>query len=303
MPLHVLLSGAGGLIGAAVVRQLTSHGHRITRLVRRAAGDKEICWDPRGGSLGLSGIDRVDAVVHLAGENIGTRWTTTRRARIRESRVHGTRLLSTAIAQLQPKPEVLVSASAIGIYGNRGDETLTEASPEGDPSRDFLVSVCQEWEAAADPARAAGIRVVHPRFGVVLSRAGGALRRMLPVFRLGLGGRLGSGTQWMSWISRSDAVGIIEHALVDRGLAGPVNATAPEPVTNAEFARRLGEALGRPTPFPVPAAALRLAFGTMADSTVLASARALPSRLQRIGYRFIDPELPGALRHVLAESD
>jgi uncharacterized protein (TIGR01777 family) len=163
------------------------------------------------------------------------------------------------------------------------------------------VSVCQEWEAAADPARVAGIRVVHPRFGVVLSRAGGALTRMLPIFRLGLGGRLGSGRQWTSWISRDDAVGIIGHGLSERTLAGPVNATAPEPVTNAVFTRRLGEALGRPTPFPVPAAALRLAFGTMAESTILASTRVLPSLLQRTGYRFVDPELRGALRHVLTE--
>ena len=301
MALHILVSGAGGLIGTAVVRHLTSGGHRITRLVRRAAGDHEVFWDPVGNRLDLSDIGKVDAVVHLAGENIGTRWTAARRARIRDSRVHGTRLLSTAIARLQPRPEVLVSASAVGIYGNRGDETLTEESPQGDPSRDFLVSVCQEWEAAADPARAAGIRVVHPRFGVVLSRAGGALKRMLPFFRLGLGGRLGSGSQWMSWISRDDVVGVIGHALTGRTLAGPVNATAPGPVTNAEFTRRLGEALRRPTPFPVPAAALRLAFGTMAESTVLASIRVLPSRLQQTGYRFVDPELPGALPHLLAE--
>jgi uncharacterized protein (TIGR01777 family) len=303
MALHILVSGASGLIGTALVRQLTSGGHRITRLVRRAAGDREVFWDPGGNRLDLSGIGRIDAVVHLAGENIGTRWTTATRARIRDSRVQGTRLLSTAIAQLQPRPEVLVSASAVGIYGNRGDERLTEESAPGDPSRDFLVSVCQEWEAAADTARVAGIRVVHPRFGVVLSRAGGALKRMLPVFRLGLGGRLGSGSQWMSWISRGDVVGIIGHALIERALVGPVNATAPEPVTNAEFTRRLGEALGRPTPFRVPAAALRLAFGAMAGSTLLASTRVLPARLQRIGYGFGNPELRGALRHVLAEPD
>jgi uncharacterized protein (TIGR01777 family) len=299
--LHILLSGAGGLIGTAVTRHLTSAGHRVTRLVRRAAGENELFWDPLGDRLELTGIDSVHAVVHLAGENLDTRWTAANRARIRDSRVRGTRLLSTEIARLQPRPEVLVSASAVGIYGNRGDETLTEESPEGDPSRDFLVSVCQEWEAAADPARVAGIRVVHPRFGVVLSGAGGALKKMLSVFRFGLGGKLASGRQWMSWVSRADAVAIIGHALTDHTLAGAVNATAPEPVTNAEFTRRLGEALGRPTPFSVPAAALRLAFGSMAESTILASTRVVPSRLQRIGYRFVDPELPGALRHVLAE--
>jgi uncharacterized protein (TIGR01777 family) len=299
--IHILLSGAGGLIGTAVTRHLTSAGHRVTRLVRRAAGENELFWDPLGDRLELTGIDSVDAVVHLAGENLDTRWTAANRARIRDSRVRGTRLLSTEIARLQPRPEVLISASAVGIYGNRGDETLTEESPEGDPSRDFLVSVCQEWEAAADPARVAGIRVVHPRFGVVLSGAGGALKKMLSVFRFGLGGKLASGRQWMSWVSRADAVAIIGHALTDHTLAGAVNATAPEPVTNAEFTRRLGEALGRPTPFSVPAAALRLAFGSMAESTILASTRVVPSRLQRIGYRFVDPELPGALRHVLAE--
>jgi len=300
MPQHVLVSGASGLIGSALAHQLRSSGYRVTALVRHRAGEQEITWDPSVGRLDLAPAGRIDAVVHLAGENIAARWTASRMARIRNSRTEGTRLLSTAIGRLDPKPRVLVSASAIGIYGNRGDENLTETSPLGDP-RNFLVSIAREWEAAAEPARAQGIRVVHPRFGIVLSTAGGALKKMLPVFRLGLGGRLGTGAQWMSWIAIDDAVGVIVHAFHDNTLGGPVNATAPEPVTNAEFTRRLGEALGRPTPFPVPAAALRLAFGKMAEGTILASARVLPSRLQQTGYRFVDPELSGALRHLLAQ--
>jgi uncharacterized protein (TIGR01777 family) len=196
---------------------------------------------------------------------------------------------------------VLVSASAIGIYGNRGDELLTESSPLGDPSHDFLASVCREWEAAAEPARAVGIRVVHPRFGVVLSRSGGALQRMLPVFRLGLGGRLGTGNQWLSWISLPDVTGIVARAIEDSSLSGAVNAVAPEPVTNLELTRMLGAALHRPTPFPVPAALLRIGLGEMSEGTVLASARVLPSRLIESGYRFRHAELPSALRDVLAE--
>jgi uncharacterized protein len=303
MTLHVLVSGASGLIGRAVVRSLAGAGHRVTRLVRTSAGAGAFGWDPLGQSLDLTSLAPVDAVVHLAGENVGARWTAERKRRIRDSRVRGTRLLSTALAQLRPLPRVLVSASAIGIYGNRGDELLTESSPLGDPSHDFLASVCREWEAAADPARAAGIRVVHPRFGVVLSRSGGALQRLLPVFRLGLGGRLGTGDQWMSWVSLPDVTGIVASTLEDSSLTGAVNATAPEPVTNREFTRVLGAALHRPTLFPVPAAVHRigLGLGEMAEGTVLASARVLPSRLIDSGYRFRHADLPSALRDVLGE--
>ena len=298
--MHVLVSGASGLIGSALVAQLTADGDQVTRLVRHRAGEGSISWNPLSPGLDLSGAGRIDAVVHLAGENVAQRWSDAARARIRDSRVLGTRVLSAALASLQVKPPVLVSASAIGIYGDRGDEVLTEESPPGDPAREFLVSVCQQWEAAADAARQAGIRVVHPRFGVVLSRAGGALRKMLPVFRLGLGGIIGDGKQWMSWISLDDAVGILLHALRTDSLRGPVNATAPEPVTNTKFTRSLGLALGRPTPFRVPAPALRLGLGAMAEGTLLASARVVPAQVPRTGYRFQQPELSAALRHALA---
>jgi uncharacterized protein len=298
---HIAVTGSSGLIGAALIQRFGEGHYRITRLVRRAAGPGEASWDPIGGRLDPAVLEGVDAVVHLAGENVGTRWTTARQRRIRESRVSGTKLLSQSIARLRRPPRVLISASAVGIYGNRGDEILTEASPAGDPSSDFLASVSLEWEGAADPARAAGIRVVHPRFGVVLSPAGGALSKMLLPFRLGLGGRLGRGTQWMSWISIDDAVGAIHHALETDTLRGPLNATAPNPLTNRDFTETLGRVLRRPTPFPVPAAALRLALGEMADETLLASTRVLPARLLQSGYQFRHPDIEGALRHVLGK--
>jgi uncharacterized protein len=297
--LHVAVTGASGLIGSAVCRRLEAAGHRVSRLVRRAAGPGEIFWDPAAGALYPVALEGTDAVVHLSGENVGARWTTARKARIRSSRVASTRLLSETLAGLQRPPHVLISASAIGIYGDRGDEVLTEESAPGDPDRDFLVSVSREWEKAAEPARVEGIRVVHPRFGVVLSPAGGALRKMLLPFRLGLGGRLGSGKQWLSWISIDDAVQAIQRALVDDGLQGPVNVTAPEPLTNRDFTRTLARVLSRPAFFAVPESALRLAFGEMAGGTILSSARVLPARLLQAGYRFGYPDLVSALRHVL----
>jgi uncharacterized protein (TIGR01777 family) len=292
------VTGASGLIGSAVGRRLEAAGHRVSRLVRRTAGPGEISWDPAAGSLNPVVLEGTDAVIHLAGENVGGRWTAARKARIRSSRVTGTRLLSETLAGLQRPPQVLVSASAVGIYGSRGDEVLTEASPPGDPE-DFLVSVAQEWEKAAEPARVEGIRVVHPRFGVVLSPAGGALRKMLLPFRLGLGGRLGSGKQWMSWISIDDTVEAVYRALVDDSLQGPVNVTAPEPVTNRDLTRILGRVLSRPALFAVPEAALRLTLGEMAGSTVLSSALVVPVRLLEAGFRFGHPDLESALRHVL----
>jgi uncharacterized protein len=299
---HIIVSGAGGLIGSALVRRLTTQGHRVSRLVRRAAGPGEIFWDPAAGSLSPAALEGADAVVHLSGENVGRRWTAARKARIRSSRVASTRLLSETLAALQRPPEVLISASAVGVYGDRGDQVLTEDSPPGNPARDFLVSVAQEWEKAAEPAGAEGIRVVHSRFGVVLSPAGGALRKLLLPFRLGLGGRLGSGEQWMSWVSIDDAVEAV-HRLIEDGLHGPVNVTAPKPVTNRDFTRTLARVLSRPALFPVPAAGLRLILGEMAGATILSSARALPARLLETGFRFGNPDLESALRHVLQRGE
>jgi uncharacterized protein len=296
---HVAITGASGLIGSALSRRLAAEGHRVTRLVRRPAGTGEISWDPAAGYLRSQDLEGVDAVVHLAGENVGARWTAARKARIRSSRVQGTSLLSEALARMRRRPVVLISASAIGIYGDRGEELVTENTLPANASLDFLARVGQEWEGAADPARAAGIRVVHPRFGLVLSPAGGALKKMLLPFRLGLGGRLGSGAQWMSWISIDDTVGAILHALVTDSFSGAVNLVAPDPVRNRDFTRILGQVLSRPTPFAVPAGALRLALGEMATATLLASLRVLPKRLLASGYRFEHPDLKTGLEAVL----
>ncbi len=298
-PLHVAVTGASGLIGRALAAFLEAGGHRVTRVVRRSPAVGEIRWDPAASGLDPAPFEGVDAVVHLAGENLaGGPWTSARKRRIRESRVHGTELLARTLAALGRPPRVLVCASAVGIYGSRGDEILDDESPPA-PRGDFLADVVREWEAAAAPARAAGIRVAQPRFGVVLSPAGGALAKMLPVFRIGLGGPVGGRRQWLSWISIDDAIGAIHHALFTEELAGPFNAVSPTPVTNAEFARTLARVLGRPAVLPVPAALLTALFGEMARATLLASIRALPRRLERSGYRFRHPALEPALRHLL----
>ncbi len=295
---HVAVSGAGGLIGSALLRRLVAGGYRVSPLVRRTPGPGEIGWDPEAGRLDPRDLQGVDAIVHLAGENIGTRWTETRKARIVSSRVKGTRLLSETAGVMAQPPKVLISASAVGIYGNRGDEILTEQSPLG-AADDFLVSTGRQWEAAADPARAAGIRVVHPRFGLVLSPDGGALGRMLLPFRLGIGGRLGSGSQWMSWISIDDAVTALTLLMVNDAGAGPVNVTSPEPVRNRDFTSTLGRVLSRPTVLPVPSLGLRLVFGEMADAALLGSTRVVPQRLLELGFEFHHPDLESALRDVL----
>jgi uncharacterized protein (TIGR01777 family) len=301
--LRIAVTGASGLIGRALVPLLTTGGHVVVRMGRkRPAGEGEASWDWQLGRIDADRLEGLDAVVHLAGENIGVRWTPERKRAIRDSRSIGTRFLTETLTRLTRRPRVLISASAVGIYGDRGDEAVTEASSTEGGSPDFLTEVGRAWEAATEPARAAGIRVVLPRFGVVLSPAGGALGRMLPPFRLGLGGPLGSGRQPMSWIAMDDLIGAIHHALMTDGLAGPVNATAPQPVTNREFARTLGRVLGRPAVLRVPAVALRLAFGEMADTALLAGARVLPARLQESGYSFRYPELEGALRHLLGRS-
>jgi len=296
--MKIVITGSSGLIGTALIASLTEAGHRVTRLVRSQprAEAGEAHWDPAAGEMDATALEGQDAVVNLAGATIAERWTAAKKARIRDSRIQGTRLLCDALAHLQQLPAVLVNASAIGYYGDRGAERLTEDSP---PGSGFLADVCREWEGATAAAAQAGVRVVCLRTGVVLSARGGALAKMLPPFRLGLGGRIGSGTQFMSWIALDDLVGIVRHALATPTLAGPVNAVAPNPVTNQEFTTTLGKVLGRPTPFPVPAFAMRLAFGQMADELLLGSARVEPQRIAASGYSFRFPNLEAALRHVL----
>jgi uncharacterized protein (TIGR01777 family) len=297
-PARIAITGASGLIGSALSSALQRDAcevHPLVRTLRGAPG--EIQWDPGTGQIDAGALEGFDAVVHLAGENIGQRWTPEVRERILESRVSGTQLLARTLASLRHPPEVLVSASAVGYYGDCGDRPLDESAPAGN---DFLAEVAQAWEAAAKPAAEAGIRVVHPRSGMVLSRHGGALARMLPPFRLGLGGRMGHGRQWTSWIALDDEVAAIRFLIGTPTLAGPVNVTSPRPVTNAEFTRILGRVLGRPTLMTVPAAALRLAFGEMADRTILASQRAHPARLLDAGFHFRHARLEDGLRALLA---
>ena len=299
-PMKILISGSTGLIGSALVPFLTTGGHQVTRLVRMQPRPdlSAVLWDPARGRLDVTQLEGYDAVVHLAGEHLSSRWTPEQKARIRDSRVKGTQLLCESLAQLDKPPDVLVCASAIGYYGDRAHEILTEDSP---PGTGFLAAVCRAWEVAAAPAAKQGIRVVHLRFGVVLSPAGGALAQMLPPFQLGFGGRLGSGDQYLSWIGVDDAVGAILHALMTETLRGPVNAVAPQALTNADFTKTLGHVLGRPTWLPLPAWATRVIFGEMADALLLASARVEPSQLLRSGYTFRFPQLDGALRHVLGK--
>lgn len=300
--MNILVTGSTGLVGSALLPSLKSEGHRVIRLVRSSEeeGPDAVRWDPERGTVDSSRLTEVDAAVHLAGENLAEgRWTDEKKRRIRESRSKGTRLLSETLAGLERRPNVLVSASAIGIYGSRGDEILNEQSSSGD---DFLAEVCREWELATQPAAQAGIRVANLRFGVILSGKGGALAKMLFPFRAGLGGKLGDGRQYMSWLAIDDAVGAIVHALKDESLRGPVNVVTPYPVTNAEFTKAMGRVLSRPTIFPVPAFAARIAFGEMADETLLSSQRVEPKRLKESGFVFKYPELEGALRHVLKKS-
>lgn len=294
--MNVLVSGATGMIGASITKALEGSGHQVTRLTRSPKSNKDLGWDPENSRIDgdLSGTD---AVVHLAGESIAEgRWNADKKARILDSRVKGTRLLAETIVQLPEPPRVMVSASATGYYGDRGNELLTE---ESEPGTSFLASVCREWEAAADPAREAGIRVVHPRIGIVLSTEGGALAKTLPIFKLGAGGRVGSGNQYWSWISLDDVTGAILHAITTDSLQGPVNLTAPEPPTNTAYTKVLGKVLGRPTIFPLPAPAARIALGEIADELLLASARVEPAKLKASGYEYRHPDLEGAFRHLL----
>jgi hypothetical protein len=300
--MHLIVTGSTGLVGSAATRRLAAAGHRVRRAVRSrpAPGSDDIFWDPAAGVLDPASLGGVEAAVHLAGESIaGGRWTAQKKARIRDSRARGTRLLSETLARLPKRPRVLVCASAVGYYGDRGSEVVTERSV---PGRGFLAEVCRDWEAASAPASAAGIRVVTLRCGVVLSPSGGMLGKLLLPFRLGLGGRVGGGGQYMSWIELDDLVRVIEHALAAESLSGAVNAVAPHPVTNLEFTRTLGRVLSRPTIFPLPAFAARSALGEMADELLLSSARVEPQRLLESGFVFQHPTLESALRHVLRRS-
>lgn len=294
--MQIAVTGSSGFIGSALVGALTTSGHRVTRLVRRP-GSGVVAWDSTSGVATSDVLEGLEAVVHLAGESLTSgRWTPEKKDAIRESRVLGTRRLCDFLMRLPAPPSTVVCASAIGYYGHRGDERLTETSDSG---TGFLSEVCREWEAACQPALQAGARVVHLRLGMVLSPKGGAMARLLPPFRCGLGGRLGSGAQWMSWIALDDVVGAIQHVLTAPAVRGPVNLTAPHPVTNRDFTAALGRVLHRPTILPVPAVALRLALGQMADELLLASTRVLPSALLACRYPFRYPRLDDALRHLL----
>jgi uncharacterized protein (TIGR01777 family) len=296
--MKVLIGGSHGLVGTALIKSLEAEGHEIFRLVRHYPdSSSEIEWSPDRYSIALARLEGFDAVVNLAGESIAEgRWTEDKKRRIRESRIKGTKLLGDALANLTNRPKTFICASAVGYYGDRGDELLTESST---PGKDFLADLCVEWEKATALATEKGIRVVNTRFGLILDPNGGALAKMLPPFRMGLGGSIGSGKQWMSWIALDDVVGALKFALVNEDLNGPVNFVAPNPVTNAEFTKRLGEALSRPTLFPIPAFGVRLAFGEMADALLLSSQRVAPKRLKEAGYEFEYQQLEAALLHVL----
>ena len=297
--MKIAISGASGLVGSDLVPFLAADGHEVMRLVRRrpASGEAAIFWDPAAGAIDATGLEGIDAVVHLAGESIAeTPWTPEKKRRIRDSRVSSTRLLAETLARLDRQPAVLVSASAIGYYGDRDDESLDETSP---PGSGFLAGVCREWEAATESAADAGIRVVRMRLGVVLSPKGGVFARTLPLFRYGLGGRLGSGRQYVSWIAIDDVLGAIRRILTDDALRGPVNVVSPNPVTNQELTRITASVLRRVAPLPVPAFVLRMKLGEMADEVVLASARVFPRRLQAAGHVFRHPELEDTIRWLL----
>lgn len=299
-PLTVAVSGASGLVGGALVPFLSTGGHRVRRLVRGRPEAGDIAWAPGQGEMDVAALEGVDAVVHLAGAPIAEgRWTPERKDLIRRSRVEGTRVLCESLAKLARPPRVLVSASAMGFYGNRGDEELTESSA---PGRGFLADVTREWEAATEPAERAGIRVVHLRLGVVLSARSGALAQMLPAFQAGGGGRMGTGQQWMSWVSLEDVLGLVHFALFTEGMRGPVNAVAPHPVRQEEFARTLGRVLSRPTVFPLPAAMVRTVFGEMGQEMLLNGARIRPEVAQREGFTFLHPTLERALRFTLGKT-
>lgn len=295
--MRVAITGSHGLLGSALAARLASGGHTIVRVVRGQAGPGEVSWEPQSGRLDPAALADTDAVVHLAGVGIAEhRWTDEHKRAITDSRVLGTTLLAETVAAMD-HPPALLSASAIGYYGDRGDQDITETSP---PGTGFLAECCVAWEHATHPAKAAGVRVVNLRTGIVLTPEGGALKKQLPLFKLGVGGRLGSGRQYVSWISLDDELGAIEFALANDAIRGPLNLTAPLPVTNSEFTKSLGHALHRPTFVPVPTPALKLAMGAqMVDEMLLAGAKVLPEALLAAGYEFRDPTLEAALTRLV----
>ena len=295
--MKIIISGASGLIGTQLVEQLQQHGHDVVRLVRRAANTGEIMWDPKAGVLGASALEGADAVIHLSGAGIGDkRWTSSYKREILESRTITTSLIANTIANMSRKPSVFLCGSAIGIYGPRGDEQLTEVSTNG---TSFLADVCEQWEAAAKPASDAGVRTVLLRTGIVLTTKGGALKKQLPLFQLGLGGKFGNGKQWQSWISIDDEVGAIEH-LLTANVSGAVNLTAPNPVTNAEFTSTLARVVKRPAFLPIPPFAPKAILGgELADALLFTGQRVTPAALNASGYQFVHPTLEVALRALL----
>lgn len=297
--MRILVTGASGLVGSALSSLLVSRGHKTVGLTRKSGESPS--WDPDRGHIDAESLEGFDAVIHLAGENIASgRWTPKKKERIRSSRVQGTELLCRTLAGLQSPPKTLIAASAIGFYGDRGEEKLDESSDGGS---DFLAEVCQDWERSTSIAEAAGIRVARVRIGVILTPQGGALAKMLFPFKMGGGGKLGNGRQWMSWISLDDTISAIEHCLTQDELKGAINLVAPNPVTNTEFTKTLGRVLKRPTLVPMPGFAARAAFGEMAEALLLSSTRVLPRRLERSGFRFLHPTLEVALRSLLDRNE
>lgn len=295
--MHILVTGATGLVGSKLLPLLKADGHEVSTLTRRASrSPSERTWNPDSGSLPAATLDGIDAIIHLAGENIGdSRWTAAKKKRIRDSRVIGTRMLAEAAAK-SGRVKAFVSASAIGFYGDRGTEQLTESSP---PGAGYLPEVCREWEAAAEPARTAGIRVVNLRLGVVMAQEGGALAKMLLPFKMCVGGIIGNGQQYWSWLTADEAARMFQYAVNNESLSGPVNAVSPAPATNSEFTKALGRVLHRPTIFPLPAFMAKLVLGEMAQDLILASTRVIPAKLQAAGYQFVHPEIESALAAAL----
>jgi uncharacterized protein (TIGR01777 family) len=295
--MKVAIAGASGLVGSHLIPVLKSMGAQITRMVRSKPKADELEWHPNEAEMTAGSLDGFDTIINLAGENIaGGRWTDDQKRKIRESRINGTHLLSEEIAKLSPKPRVFICASATGIYGDRGDEVLDEQSESGGG---FLAGVCREWEKATEPASKAGVRVVNLRLGPIIAREGGMLAKLLTPFKMGMGGKVGSGRQYISWIAIDDVIQAIKLAIEDASIHGALNIVSPNPVTNEEFTKTLGHVLNRPTALAMPAFAARLAFGEMADEMLLASQKVVPKKLTQLGFQFAFPDLEGALRHLV----